>query len=81
MFMTKTQKKYPDAKIIKNISWQDFRKIVGNKWDPGLNMPFDPVASKAAQKQKMKVIIANGKNLKNLEKILSNKGFVGTVIN
>ncbi len=77
----KDPKKYPDAKIIKNISWQDFRKIVGNKWDPGLNMPFDPVASKAAQKQKMKVIIANGKNLKNLEKILSNKGFVGTVIN
>jgi len=76
----KDPKKFKSAKKIKKINWPDFRKIVGNKWDPGLNAPFDPVASALAEKQGLKVIIAEGKNITNLEKILNNKKFVGTVI-
>lgn len=69
-----------DAKVIKKINWSDFRKIVGNKWDPGLNLPFDPVASRLAEKLKLKVAILNGHNLKNLDKCLREKEFKGTVI-
>lgn len=69
-----------NAKKIKKINWHDFRKIVGNKWDPGLNMPFDPVASRNAQKLGLKVIIAEGRNIKNLEKIFKGEKFQGTVI-
>ncbi len=76
----KDPRKFKDAKKIENISWQDFRKIVGNKWDPGKNAPFDPTAAKLAEKLKLKVIIANGKNLKNLKNILADKKFVGTTI-
>jgi len=76
----KDPKKYPDAKIIKEINWKNFRRIVGNRWDPGLNMPFDPVASKLAQENKLEVIIAEGKNLNNLKNILEERKFVGTVI-
>jgi uridylate kinase len=76
----KDPNKFKDAKIIKNISWKDFRKIVGNKWDPGLNAPFDPVASKMAEDQKLEVCIVNGKNLKNLKNCLDGKKFQGTVI-
>ena len=76
----KDPKKYKDAKIIKEIDWKNFRKIVGNKWDPGLNMPFDPVASKLAEENGLEVIIAEGKNLKNLKNILEDKKFQGTVI-
>ncbi|KKP79074.1 MAG: hypothetical protein A2271_00635 [Candidatus Moranbacteria bacterium RIFOXYA12_FULL_35_19] len=76
----KDPKKYSDAKIIKEINWKNFRKIVGNRWDPGLNMPFDPVASKLAQENNLEVIIAEGKNLKNLKNILEEKKFQGTVI-
>lgn len=76
----KDPKKYPDAKIIKEINWKNFRKIVGNRWDPGLNMPFDPVASKLAQENNLEVIIAEGKNLNNLKNILEEKKFQGTVI-
>lgn len=76
----KDPKKYPDAKIIKEINWKNFRKIVGNHWDPGLNMPFDPVASKLAQENNLEVIIAEGKNLKNLKNILEEKEFQGTII-
>lgn len=72
--------KFPDAKKIEQISWKNFRKIVGNKWTPGHSAPFDPIASKLAEKYKLRVIIANGKNLKNLKNILENKKFVGTVI-
>jgi uridylate kinase len=77
---TKDPRKFSDAQPIKQISWKDFRKIVGSKWDPGKNAPFDPTAAKTAEKNKMRVIIANGKNLQNLKNILTNKTFIGTVI-
>lgn len=73
-------KKNPSAKPLKKVSWADFRKIVGDKWSPGLNMPFDPIAAKEAEKNKFKVIII-GKDLENLKKVLDGKEFEGTVIN
>jgi uridylate kinase len=76
----KDPNKFTDAKKIKEISWPDFRKIVGSKWDPGMNAPFDPIASKIAQESEMEVVIMNGKKLKNLESCLEGKKFVGTVI-
>ncbi len=77
---TKDPRKFKDAKLIKDISWKDFRKIVGNKWDPGKNLPFDPTAAKLAEQLKLKVIIANGKNLGNLKNILEGKNFKGTTV-
>jgi len=76
----KDPKKYNDAKKIKKISWKNFRKITGNKWKAGLNMPFDPIAAKEADNSRLKVIII-GKNLKNFENLLKNKKFEGTIIN
>jgi uridylate kinase len=77
---TKDPRKFKDAQKIEQISWKNFRKIVGNKWDPGKNLPFDPTAARLAESLKLKVIIANGKNLKNLQNILEGKKFTGTVI-
>jgi uridylate kinase len=77
---TKDPRKYKDATPICEIGWKAFRKMVGSTWDPGMNVPFDPVASKLAQGSGINVILANGKNLKNLEKILAGKSFIGTVI-
>ena len=70
----------PHAKKIESIDWKEFRKIVGDKWDPGANVPFDPVASKLADEEKMEVAIMNGKNLSNLEKYLEGEKFEGTII-
>jgi len=67
------------AKAIKKATWKELRKIVGNKWKPGLNMPFDPVAAKEAEKLKMKVVVI-GKSLENLKKVLECKEFKGTLI-
>jgi len=76
----KDPKTFPDAKIIENISWTDFRKIVGNEWKPRMNTPFDPIASKEAQKLKLKVIVMNGKNISNLENLIDGKDFKGTIV-
>lgn len=77
---TKDPKKFSDAKKIEKISWKNFRKIVGNKWDPGMNAPFDPIASKIADEEKIEVAIMNGKDLMNLKNYLDEKIFKGTVI-
>ena len=45
-----------------------------------MNVPFDPIAAKAAQKSKIDVIIAQGTDLKNLKDIIEGKPFRGTVI-
>jgi len=71
----------PDAKKIEKINWKDFMDIVGDKWDPGANVPFDPVASKLAAEEKIEVAILNGVNLENLENYLEGKKFTGTTIN
>ena len=39
-------RKDKNAKPIDKITWTDFRKLVGDEWIPGMNAPFDPVASK-----------------------------------
>ena len=69
-----------DAKPIDQISWADFRALVGDEWTPGKNVPFDPVASRHAAKIGLKVICAAGKNLENLRSILNGEKFIGTSI-
>ena len=76
----KDPRKFKNAKKYESISWKNFRKIVGNKWSPGLNAPFDPIASAKGEQNGLEVVIMNGKNLKNLEGYFAGKKFEGTVI-
>ena len=76
----KNPNEFPDAKPLKEIDWKSFQRIVGDKWNPGLSMPFDPRASKLAASLKLKVLMINGKNLERLEDFLNNKPFIGTII-
>lgn len=76
----KDPNKYADAKPIDKISWPDFRKLVGDVWIPGMNVPFDPIASKNAEELGLKVVILNGSDFVNLEKYFKGEDFVGTVI-
>ena len=71
---------HPTAKPIKEITWQKYRKLISSQWKPGLSAPFDPIAAKTAQKFKMTVIVTKGTDLKNLENIIQNKPFKGTII-
>ncbi len=54
--------------------------MVGDEWIPGRNTPFDPIASKIAQNEQMKVICADGRDIKNTIAILEGKPFSGTII-
>jgi uridylate kinase len=77
---TKDPRKFPDATAIPEISWSEFRKMLPAEWDPGLHVPFDPVASKKAEVLGLEVVIMNGKKLEELEHYLDGKKFIGTVI-
>ena len=77
---TDDPRKNPDAKPIDEISWADFRKIVGDEWVPGKNCPFDPIASKKAQDSGIKVICAGGKNIANIRNIIREEAYTGTTI-
>ncbi|HEX8964961.1 MAG TPA: UMP kinase [Patescibacteria group bacterium] len=76
----KDPKKFPDAKPLDKLSWQEFRMMVGNEWVPGMNAPFDPIAAKKAEDLGVKVIVMNGDNFKNLENYFEGKEFTGTTI-
>lgn len=69
-----------DAHPLKNVSWADFGALVGHKWKPGANLPFDPIACKLAEKEGISVIIMNGLNLANFRNFLLGKKFKGTVV-
>jgi uridylate kinase len=73
-------RKHDNAVPIKKISWQDYQKLIGTKWTPGMSAPFDPIASKAARELKIRTIIIKGTDVKNFEKLLSGKEAKGTVI-
>jgi len=75
----KDPKKHKNAKLLKEISWKSMKEIVGSKWSPGANFPFDPIATKKASNLKLNVIII-GKNTNNLKKVLEKKKWKGTII-
>ncbi|MFA4831204.1 MAG: UMP kinase [Patescibacteria group bacterium] len=77
----KDPRKFKDAKKIEEIGWKEFRKnIVGSKWKAGANKPFDPVASREAEKLGLRVSILKGTDLGEVEKVLNGGKFRGTVV-
>lgn len=77
---SKDPRQHPNAKPLTDITWKNYRGMVGDTWVPGMNAPFDPIASKLAQELDVTVKIVNGKNLDNLGRALDNKTFTGTTI-
>ena len=76
----KDPSKFSDAKPLKNITWEEMTKIVGDKHSSGINAPFDPIATKMAKKLNLTVVIANGNNMGNIQRIINKQSFKGTVI-
>ncbi len=70
----------PEAEKIKKITWADFRKIVGNKWMPGGNFPFDPVAARAAERLHLIVKFVKGTNLVAVAQAVEGQVHSGTII-
>ena len=72
--------KFSDAKPLKKITCEAMKKLVGDKWIPGHNSPFDPIATELAKSLKLTIVIANGNNMENIKKIINGEEFKGTVI-
>lgn len=70
----------PSAEKITEMAWADFRKILPADWSPGLSSPFDPVASREAEKNGIEVAIINGNNIDELSKYLAGEAFIGSLI-
>ncbi len=76
----KDPRKHADAKKFDTMAWPEFRKIVGNEWNPGMSSPFDPIASALAEKEGMEVVILSGSDLGNVSRYFAGEPFEGTVI-
>jgi len=76
----KDPKKYKDAKTLERLGWVEYKKIVGNKWTPRMNTPFDPVASGLAEKWGIGVTVIKGTDLNNFKNFLKGKKFKGSVL-
>lgn len=78
---SKDPRVHADAEMIHELTWKRFRdEIVGHDWKPGMNAPFDPIASKHAAELKLSVSIVKGTNLKEVAKAIQGKKFEGSVI-
>ena len=73
-------REYPDAKKYERMSWTDFRQLVGDEWSPGMNAPFDPIASKLAEAEGMEVAVLSGQDLENVSRYIAGDAFTGTLI-
>lgn len=73
-------KKNKSARILPQMSWPEFLRLVGTKWRPGMHTPFDPVAAHLAAKAKLTVKFVSGDNLLALRQALADKRFSGTTI-
>lgn len=77
---TDNPKVNPDAQKIETITWEEFRKLIPEEWDPGLSSPFDPIAAREAQSLGIEVAHINGSTLSELQHYLHGEPFVGTRI-
>tara|TARA_Y100000310_G_scaffold342644_1_gene446749 strand:+ start:100 stop:825 length:726 start_codon:yes stop_codon:yes gene_type:complete len=65
------------AEDIKEISWKEFKELLGTEWKPGLNTPFDPQA--VAHGFELGVTLCFGRRTE-LLKMLKDEEFTGTVV-
>lgn len=76
----KDPRKYKNAKPIKKITWKDYLKLIPKKWSPGLHAPVDPVAARLSKAKNLESIVAYGRDLHNLQRILDDQEYQGTFL-
>ena len=71
-----------NAKMIENLSWDEYIEIIGNPkgFIPKSAFPVDIVAARKAKEDAMVFHILSGKDFENLEKAIKGANFTGTTI-
>lgn len=73
-------KRDPSAKPLGHIAFDSLLKMTGTIWNPGANLPFDPIAAAKANELGLRIIFASGSDLENFSRILAGDSFIGTII-
>ncbi len=68
-----------NARLLPSLTWREFMRLLNQSLTPSMHAPFDPVASRAASKHGIRVIVAS-KDMANFKRALEGKKFIGTVI-
>jgi len=77
----KDPNRYDNAKLITEISIDDLIKKYGTEWDSaGKNIVIDGPALKIINDAKIQTYVINGKEINQLENVILNKDYKGTVI-
>ncbi len=76
----KDPKRYPNAKPLPKLSWQEYREVIPQKWQAGMKTPIDPMAAKLAQRAGLGAVILKGTDLKNFKNFLEGRKFKGSTI-
>ena len=69
-----------DATKYPEVSWEQYRSFIPSEWVPGMSTPFDPKASRRAQKLGLDVVFMKGRPIENLLRYLESGGVQGSVI-
>ena len=69
----------PDARPLSRLTWGQLGQMNKSKWQPGTHLPFDPVATKAADQQGLTVIFT-GSDTANLRATMDGRPYIGTTI-
>lgn len=69
----------PTATPLYHLSWKTLSAIIGDQWQPGAHLPFDPQAARLAAQQHIPVKFV-GPNIDNLRNTLLGQPFEGTTI-
>ncbi|MDA0208391.1 MAG: UMP kinase [bacterium] len=77
---TDDPRKNPHAEKREVMSWEEYRTMVGEEWDPGMSAPFDPIASKLCDEEGISVAIVNGDDLENIRGLIEGEDFKGTIL-
>lgn len=72
--------KEPGAVAVPEMPWAQYLKRFPGPWHPGLHAPFDPIAARAAAKARLRVTMADARDLKNLARVLAGTQKKGTTI-
>ena len=70
----------PEARPYRELDWDAVQSLVGTQWHPGLNRPFDPVATAVARRLGLCVALIGGRDLAQLRAYLRGEPFVGTLL-
>ncbi len=70
----------PEAIPLKQLSWDEYLKIIPTQWIPGMSTPFDPIASAYCKEKSIEVAVINGRNLEAFKNYMEGKEFEGTQI-